>query len=74
MNRGLSVVSTYQILLGRPLTKEEKFKAQILGWCVEWVSDFFFVLFLFLFFISMFIIYKHYFIMQAISKCIYVYG
>lgn len=43
MNRGLSVVSTYQILLGRPLTKEEKFKAQILGWCVEWLQAFFLV-------------------------------
>ncbi|KJE95414.1 geranyltranstransferase [Capsaspora owczarzaki ATCC 30864] len=43
MNRGLSVVSTYEILLGRPLTKDELFKAQVLGWSVEWLQAFFLV-------------------------------
>ena len=37
LNRGLSVVDTYALVLGRPLTEEEKKRAMVLGWCVEWV-------------------------------------
>ena len=37
MNRGLSVVDTYQILVGKPLEEEIYIKASILGWTVELV-------------------------------------
>ena len=37
MNRGLSVVASAAVLLGRELTEEELLHARILGWCVEWV-------------------------------------
>ena len=37
MNRGLSVVDTYQILIGKELDDETHFKASILGWAVELV-------------------------------------
>jgi len=37
MNRGLSVIDTYSVLLGRPLNDTELFRASVLGWAVEWV-------------------------------------
>jgi len=37
LNRGLSVVDTYQILVGQPLGDEIYLKASILGWAVELV-------------------------------------
>jgi len=37
LNRGLSVVDTYQILVGKPLEEEIYMKASILGWTVELV-------------------------------------
>lgn len=37
LNRGLSVVDTYQILVGKPLEDEIYMKASILGWAVELV-------------------------------------
>jgi farnesyl diphosphate synthase len=40
LNRGLSVVDTVEILMGRPLDETEYFKAATLGWCVELVSYF----------------------------------
>jgi len=44
MNRGLTVLHSYQLLVeNRKLTRSEIFKAQILGWCVEWLQAFFLV-------------------------------
>ncbi|KAG8804541.1 Farnesyl pyrophosphate synthetase [Serendipita sp. 399] len=43
LNRGISVVDTYEILQGRPLTDEEFFKASVLGWCVELLQAYFLV-------------------------------
>jgi farnesyl diphosphate synthase len=37
LNRGLSVVDTYEILVGKPLSEELYVKASILGWTVELV-------------------------------------
>jgi len=42
-NRGMSVVDTTTILLGREATKEETFKAAALGWMVELLQAFFLV-------------------------------
>jgi len=39
LNRGLSVVDTYQILVGKPLEEEIYLKASILGWTVELVCS-----------------------------------
>ena len=38
LNRGISVVDSFQVLKGAPLTEDEYEKAAILGWCVEFVS------------------------------------
>ncbi|KAG2153149.1 farnesyl-pyrophosphate synthetase [Suillus clintonianus] len=35
LNRGVSVVDTVAILLNRPPTDDEYFKAALLGWCIE---------------------------------------
>ncbi|KAF9206964.1 Farnesyl pyrophosphate synthetase [Haplosporangium sp. Z 27] len=44
MNRGLTVADTLRILKsGEALTKEEIFKANLLGWCIEWLQAFFLV-------------------------------
>jgi len=44
MNRGVTVLHSYQQLLEhRPITRSETFKAQVLGWCVEWLQAFFLV-------------------------------
>ncbi|GAM21444.1 hypothetical protein SAMD00019534_046190, partial [Acytostelium subglobosum LB1] len=43
MNRGLTVPSTLQLLLNRPLTKTETQNAIVLGWGVEWLQAFFLV-------------------------------
>lgn len=41
MNRGLSVQHTLALLKrNEPLTDEDAFKADVLGWCVEWVRIF----------------------------------
>ena len=37
LNRGLSVVDTYEILAGKPVSEELYIKASILGWTVELV-------------------------------------
>ena len=37
MNRGLSVIDTLEEIYGRSLTDDERFKASILGWTIEWV-------------------------------------
>jgi len=37
LNRGLSVVDTYQILVRKPLSDEIHMKVSILGWAVELV-------------------------------------
>lgn len=38
LNRGLSVIDSYQLLKGgKELTAEEFFDASVLGWCIEWV-------------------------------------
>ena len=42
-NRGLSVVDTVRILLGRPLNDDEFFRAATLGWLVELLQAFFLV-------------------------------
>eukprot|EP01132_Coremiostelium_polycephalum_P007443 gene7443-9147_t len=44
MNRGLTVLHSLQLLVeGRQLTRSEIFKANVLGWCVEWLQAFFLV-------------------------------
>jgi farnesyl diphosphate synthase len=43
LNRGISVVDTFEILQGRPLSSEEFFKASVLGWCVELLQAYFLV-------------------------------
>ncbi|KAF9358990.1 Farnesyl pyrophosphate synthetase [Mortierella sp. NVP85] len=44
LNRGLTVAATLRILKGdTQLTEEEIFKANLLGWCVEWLQAFFLV-------------------------------
>lgn len=43
MNRGLSVISTYQRLVKRELTPQELKETQMLGWCIEWLQAFFLV-------------------------------
>lgn len=43
LNRGISVVDTVAILLNRPLTDDEYFKAALLGWCIELLQAFFLV-------------------------------
>lgn len=43
MNRGLSVIGTYQTLVDRELTPTELEETQMLGWCVEWLQAFFLV-------------------------------
>lgn len=42
-NRGLSVVDTTQLLLGRDLTQDEYFHAATLGWMIELLQAFFLV-------------------------------
>nr|OQO27682.1 Farnesyl pyrophosphate synthase [Rachicladosporium sp. CCFEE 5018] len=42
-NRGLSVIDTAQILLGRDLTSDEYFHAATLGWMIELLQAFFLV-------------------------------
>ena len=42
-NRGMSVVDTASLLLGRPMTSEENFLAATLGWCTELLQAFFLV-------------------------------
>ncbi|KAF9162535.1 Farnesyl pyrophosphate synthetase [Actinomortierella ambigua] len=44
MNRGLTVAATLRILKGdKDLSEEEIFKANLLGWCIEWLQAFFLV-------------------------------
>ncbi|KAF9975773.1 Farnesyl pyrophosphate synthetase [Actinomortierella ambigua] len=44
MNRGLTVAATLRILKGdKALSEEEIFKANLLGWCIEWLQAFFLV-------------------------------
>ncbi|KAF2073115.1 hypothetical protein CYY_005584 [Polysphondylium violaceum] len=44
MNRGLTVLTSLQYLIeGRPLSRAEVFKANVLGWCVEWLQAYFLV-------------------------------
>ncbi|KAI9827685.1 MAG: hypothetical protein M1819_006885 [Sarea resinae] len=42
-NRGMAVVDTTSLLLGRPLTETEYFHAATLGWCTELLQAFFLV-------------------------------
>lgn len=42
-NRGLSVIDSYRILLGRELTPEEYKRSAVLGWCIELLQGFFLV-------------------------------
>ncbi|XXG80076.1 hypothetical protein AAC387_Pa09g1022 [Persea americana] len=45
LNRGLSVIDSYQLLKGgKELTAEEYFDASVLGWCIEWLQAYFLVL------------------------------
>lgn len=43
LNRGISVVDTVEILLGKQLESEEYYKVAILGWCIELLQAFFLV-------------------------------
>ncbi|KAI0259588.1 farnesyl diphosphate synthase [Gloeopeniophorella convolvens] len=43
LNRGLSVVDSVAIFMGRELTDAEYFKAAVLGWSVEWLQAYFLV-------------------------------
>jgi len=40
MNRGMTVMHSFQLLVDRKLTRTEIFRAQILGWCVEMLQAF----------------------------------
>ena len=41
LNRGLSVIDSYELLKeGKELSKEEIFLACALGWCIEWVNKY----------------------------------
>ncbi|WBW71314.1 geranyltranstransferase Fps1 [Schizosaccharomyces osmophilus] len=42
-NRGLSVIDTYEILLGEPLDEKAYKKASVLGWSIELLQAFFLV-------------------------------
>ncbi|KAI9828464.1 MAG: Farnesyl pyrophosphate synthetase [Thelocarpon impressellum] len=42
-NRGMSVVDTSSLLLGRPLNEKEHFQSATLGWCTELLQAFFLV-------------------------------
>ncbi|KAE9456568.1 hypothetical protein C3L33_11498, partial [Rhododendron williamsianum] len=44
LNRGLSVIDSYELLKGEELTDEEVFLACALGWCIEWLQAYFLVL------------------------------
>ncbi|GJW64699.1 farnesyl diphosphate synthase, partial [Tanacetum coccineum] len=44
LNRGLSVVDSYQLLKGGELTDDEIFLSSALGWCIEWLQAYFLVL------------------------------
>ncbi|KAG6897591.1 hypothetical protein C0992_013268 [Termitomyces sp. T32_za158] len=43
LNRGLSVIDTVEILLGRSLSEDEYFKAAVLGWSIELLQAYFLV-------------------------------
>ena len=43
-NRGLMVVASLRHICDRELTDDEEKKAIILGWCVEWVSMYMYIL------------------------------
>ncbi|TPX69123.1 hypothetical protein SpCBS45565_g02651 [Spizellomyces sp. 'palustris'] len=43
MNRGLTVPSALRSLLKRDLTSDELLRAQVLGWCIEWLQAFFLI-------------------------------
>lgn len=44
MNRGLSVLHSYRLIKSNAdLSREEVLKANVLGWCVEWLQAFFLV-------------------------------
>ncbi|TPX51577.1 hypothetical protein SeMB42_g01860 [Synchytrium endobioticum] len=43
MNRGLMVLTALESLRNRELTEDEIFKAQTLGWCIEWLQAFFLI-------------------------------
>ncbi|XP_020594132.1 farnesyl pyrophosphate synthase 1-like isoform X2 [Phalaenopsis equestris] len=44
LNRGISVVDSFEILKGSQLCHDEFFRAGVLGWCVEWLQAYFLVL------------------------------
>jgi len=45
LNRGLSVLDSYKLLQeGRELTENEIFLASALGWCIEWVYIYIYIL------------------------------
>nr|ALF46698.1 farnesyl pyrophosphate synthase 1 [Chrysanthemum x morifolium] len=44
LNRGLSVVDSYQLLKGGELSDDEFFLSSALGWCIEWLQAYFLVL------------------------------
>ena len=43
-NRGLMVVASLRHICDRELTDDEEKKAIILGWCVEWVSMYMYII------------------------------
>ncbi|KAG4303414.1 hypothetical protein PCANB_000285 [Pneumocystis canis] len=43
LSRGLSVIDSYQILLGQKLTEDQYRKAAVLGWTVELLQSFFLI-------------------------------
>lgn len=43
MNRGITVIHTLEVLKSRELTEDEKFKAAVLGWAIEWMQAFFLI-------------------------------
>ncbi|XP_035544292.1 farnesyl pyrophosphate synthase 1-like isoform X6 [Juglans regia] len=45
LSRGLSFMQSYKLLIeGKELTEDEIFRANTLGWCIEWLQAYFLVL------------------------------
>ena len=43
MNRGLTVLHSFEALKGAPPSQKEEFQCHVLGWCVEWLQAFFLI-------------------------------
>lgn len=43
MNRGVTVLHTLEVLKEKELNGEEKFRASVLGWAIEWMQAYFLI-------------------------------